>query len=422
MRAGGPARRPSRPPRRAAAGRTAAPPRPWTPPPPARRGPGACLRPAPVSPARTSSPARRISLPAGSGAATRSRPSACSASSTRSTASAPAGTIAPVEMTVASPGPSVPSYGRPARDSPTRLSSTGAAGPAPRDVRGAQRESVHRRVVEARHVVRARDVACEHAAVRVGQRDGFELRSRSALEHRGRQPRAGRAGRLSPAQAARDGVQRSQRQPSADLQRQLHRLGGAVDREPRQAGCAVLAAGSRLGSLARLSRRAAGSRPVASAQRACVRSPWPVRRALVAAAEVLRLRALARWGAALRKPAHDVRRAVAAAWRGIPSRGSRPAWPSPACSAPWAGSCGWSPIGLDCWSRSTLCLPVVSGADSANACGAYCYPIRLELDTCGFGNRRVQASSVRVQQGSFAFPGEKCPKSATFALETRINK
>ena len=82
---------------------------------------------------------------------------ACSASSTRSTASAPAGTIAPVEMPIASPGPSVPSYGRAGArlaDQPQlRRASPGVAAGG---VGGAQREPVHRRVVEARHVVCAR--------------------------------------------------------------------------------------------------------------------------------------------------------------------------------------------------------------------------------------------------------------------------
>jgi len=56
------------------------------------------------------------------------------------------------------------------------------------------------------------------------------------------------------------------------------------------------------------------------------------------------------------------------------------------------------------------------------ACGAYLYPARLELDTSGTRNRRVQSLQRTVQSRSPAFPGKNCPDLATFALETRINQ
>ena len=57
-----------------------------------------------------------------------------------------------------------------------------------------------------------------------------------------------------------------------------------------------------------------------------------------------------------------------------------------------------------------------------NACGAYCYPTNVGLDTCNRAGGRVQSRRGRVQCDLAAFPGKKSAESATFALETRINK
>ena len=77
-------------------------------------------------PAATSSPARRTFRPASTSLAMRTDPSLSAARSWMTTVSAPLGTIAPVKIRTASPGPSVPPYGRPAQAVP---SSASAASP-----------------------------------------------------------------------------------------------------------------------------------------------------------------------------------------------------------------------------------------------------------------------------------------------------
>ena len=73
-----------------------------------------------------------------------------SVSSTRITASAPPGTIAPVEIAIASPAPTRAAAGWPARDSlDDRSSSAGPSAPAPAVSAASGREAVHRRAVVA---------------------------------------------------------------------------------------------------------------------------------------------------------------------------------------------------------------------------------------------------------------------------------
>jgi hypothetical protein len=89
---------------------------------PSSAGPSSVPAGTATSPARTSSPARRTFRP-GAVSGTLTRPSSASARSRATTASAPRGNTAPVEITMASPARSGRSAGRPARDSPTSASS-----------------------------------------------------------------------------------------------------------------------------------------------------------------------------------------------------------------------------------------------------------------------------------------------------------
>jgi hypothetical protein len=84
-----------------------------------------------VSPARTSSPARRTCCPAGAGrviATWATPPSVCS---TGTTASAPAGSIAPVMIRTQTPGMTRSGEAGPAATSPVTGRSTGASCEAP---------------------------------------------------------------------------------------------------------------------------------------------------------------------------------------------------------------------------------------------------------------------------------------------------
>ena len=80
-----------------------------------------------MSDSRMSSPARRTSCPGVTArrTSTADPPPPPSVSSTRTTASAPAGITAPVETRTAAPGGTAPACGWPARDSPARRSATG---------------------------------------------------------------------------------------------------------------------------------------------------------------------------------------------------------------------------------------------------------------------------------------------------------
>ena len=84
-----------------------------------RPGRAACPRASTTSPARRSSPAPRTLRPGSTASsAARRRLVELDELDLRSTASAPAGSAAPVEMRIASPSPSVAGRGAPARDSP----------------------------------------------------------------------------------------------------------------------------------------------------------------------------------------------------------------------------------------------------------------------------------------------------------------
>ena len=97
---------------------------------PSSAGPSEVPMPSTTSLGSMSSPARRTSRPDFRRASVTSRPSASLASSFRTIASAPSGSIAPVEIRIASPGPRVRSAGWPARDSPRIPSVTGLPSPA----------------------------------------------------------------------------------------------------------------------------------------------------------------------------------------------------------------------------------------------------------------------------------------------------
>ena len=88
--------------------------------------PGAATR----SPARRSLPAARRLVPALTEARIRTAPSSSAVSSTRTTASAPAGTGAPVMIRIAVPACSGCGGPTPARTSPRSGRRTGLAGPA----------------------------------------------------------------------------------------------------------------------------------------------------------------------------------------------------------------------------------------------------------------------------------------------------
>jgi hypothetical protein len=98
--------------------------------------------------------------------------------STITTASAPAGTGAPVMILAAWPGPTSPSHQSPAAMCATTSSSGGTVGARTGGVGEAQGEAVHRRVVERCHIDVAGGIGREHAPERVEERDplGFERR------------------------------------------------------------------------------------------------------------------------------------------------------------------------------------------------------------------------------------------------------
>ena len=313
--------------------RTRARRRPWRPPLPARRGRGAsrpqhrarrrgCPRPPAGSPCRAAAarltPQLRVLLPA---------------SSTRSTASAPGGTIAPVEIATASPRPEpTPRTDAPARDSPTSRSDTGRAGRRPGDVGGAQREPVHRRVVEPGHVVgarrrraRARARAPPRAAPPPAARRGPARAPRP-------RPRAGRAG-CCPRAPSRERLSYRLRRPRATASSALSvsrpptfsgsftasaapsmaRRGrpGALPGWRRRAAC-LGRAGAPAEALGEAARRPAGGRALRGFGLAAVspRLRPPVQPVLLAAAAHRRAPPLTgALRAGLRKPAHDVGRA-----------------------------------------------------------------------------------------------------------------
>ena len=96
--------------------------------------------------------------------------------STGTTASAPSGTTAPVEIRTAEPAETAsPTNGRPARASP--ITSSSAARPCH------HRVAVHRRAVEGRHVDRARHVFGQHSTERGVQRNRLVPEPGDGVEH-----------------------------------------------------------------------------------------------------------------------------------------------------------------------------------------------------------------------------------------------
>ncbi len=198
---------------------------------PSSAGPSTVPRRRTTSPARTSSPARRTLSPS-SDASTRTRSPARSVRSTGTTAVAPSGTAAPVEMRIAVPGPA----GR-RRPAGARLADHLELGLAARD----HGVAVHRGAVERRDVDRALDVLGEHPAERRAERDllaaerphGGEhplprLLDRDQLSHRAnlRKERQSRTLRLSC------------RPPRCHCARSGRRavIGGRIGSPPRESG------------------------------------------------------------------------------------------------------------------------------------------------------------------------------------------
>ena len=132
------------------------------------------------SPARTSLAGVADVVGVGARRATRARrsPVAARVSSTRTTASAPAGTPRRSRSRRPRPAPTRASAGLPARDSST----TRSRGARARRVGGPHREAVHRRVVERRHVAvgRARP---RRARARAPRRADLREQRPRALEH-----------------------------------------------------------------------------------------------------------------------------------------------------------------------------------------------------------------------------------------------
>jgi hypothetical protein len=134
---------------------------------------GPSVVPAASTVARVHVLAGRAQVLAGATAArTSTWPSDSAASSTRTTASAPAGTTAPVEMR--SPAVAQRAIGRLAR---ARLAHDRERAPGRA---GHQREAVHGRVGERRHVASGGDVARQYGPERGGDRNGFGLSGRTA--------------------------------------------------------------------------------------------------------------------------------------------------------------------------------------------------------------------------------------------------
>ena len=127
-----------------------------------------------TSPAAMSSPERRM-LPPASVAGTLTRPFTCSVRSTGTTAVAPSGTSAPVEIAIASPWRTVAPAGCPARDSATTSSSAGSpaitAYPSMAELSNGGTE------------IWLATVLGQHAAERLGQSHFFGRQRLHGLEH-----------------------------------------------------------------------------------------------------------------------------------------------------------------------------------------------------------------------------------------------
>ena len=331
---------------------------------------------------------------------------------------------------------------------------TGASGDAAADVGGAQREPVHRRVVEPRHVVgararraRARGRAPPPSGTGSGCSAG--TRSSTAADGRARVEQAGcpsasvrRPYRLrSPRATASSALSVSRPLTfsgsfTASVAPSMARRGrpGALARR-RRADVPALRPG----------RWPVAARPRARALRAPSRRAWRRQRSRAAG----RLRggrrgtAAALAGAlraALRKPAHDVGRGrgrrgpgrlpFARLWAGL----GFAALPG---LASWAGWRAWRPVGwtaaLDprlppvvaVWrgleaprtSRRRPARPIFLAEPTAT---------RLVWNSTQTHWASGPAASSRLGAPSSpevpAFPGKNCPDSATFALETRINQ
>ena len=133
-----------------------------------------------TDPAGMSLPAVRRSRPRSTATASSTKPSSRRVSSTRITASAPAGIAAPVEIAQASPGAELrlPAFRRAIRRRP--------AGGRRSGVRGAHREAVHRGVVERRDVLWGQHGLGQHPPQRIAQRDLLGAERRGGLEHASR--------------------------------------------------------------------------------------------------------------------------------------------------------------------------------------------------------------------------------------------
>ncbi len=141
-----------------------------------------------VCPARRSSPIRRTLSPASTSIVGITMSSSVVVRSTWTTASAPLGSIAPVEMRIASPGPTVAADGR----AGARLADDRQ--PSPRRA-GAHGKAIHRAVVEARDRVESRR----------RQRPGHGRAPRGARPPRRRAGRSGRERSRAPRRSTASG-------------------------------------------------------------------------------------------------------------------------------------------------------------------------------------------------------------------------
>ena len=321
------------------------------------------------------------------------------------------------------------------------------AGRGPGDVGRAQCEPVHRRVVEPGHIVGARDVVGEHAPERLNERDRHRLHAGNPFEHRVRgharvQEAAHARGPVRELPAYRLRNPRATASSALSVRRPLTFRGifttSAAPSTARRGSPGALLFPAFGGAFGGAFGRAGVAALAATGRRAAVETG---RRGLVvglppelleAVATGARRRWLARWGRLFGSRLMMSGALVAAFPGAFPG-----AFPAGLARAgldwPLGGVARVAPPGVDCWSRSTVASRRHMGVGGARGrrlatraadipCGAYCSAARLELDTSGHRDHRVQPSNRTVQSRSLAFTGKTCPDLATFELETRINQ